>query len=221
MQVLSGISRINPWDLIFKKGIPDDLREPYPNFSLILKKVIQPTTKTVLDIAMGTGRHSVVLAQKGLDVWGFDLSESALSLAEKELLKKNLHCHIQKADMFLTLPYQDAFFHAVVAVQAIYHGYREDMEKAILEVYRVLKPKGYFGFTVSLDRGRSALGSLSPEFQEVAPYTYIPLSGREKGMPHFYPSTEEIYQLLREKFTHIDIWSDQIMNYKIVTAQKR
>jgi len=43
-----------------------------------------PTSGRALDVAGGTGRHAIWLAQRGLDVTLADVSEEAISLAEDE-----------------------------------------------------------------------------------------------------------------------------------------
>lgn len=136
------ITWINIWDEIFKSGAPTDLINPYSKFNIVLDKVLESKSKKVLDVAMGAGRHSMIMASSGLDVYAFDLSEEAIKISKSEANKRNLDIEILKADMFNTYPYKDNSFDAVIAIQAIYHGYKKHMLKAIREVHRVLKAGG-------------------------------------------------------------------------------
>ncbi|NNC95939.1 MAG: class I SAM-dependent methyltransferase [Chitinophagales bacterium] len=59
-----------------------------------LMHFIHPTKNSkVLDLACGSGRHSIYLARMELDVYGIDLSENSISIAKKSE-KQNLHFDI-------------------------------------------------------------------------------------------------------------------------------
>lgn len=218
----------NPWEEVYEKeGIPEDLRSPHFSFGYILEEIMQTGPTKVLDVAMGPGRHAVTMVEKGLEVYGFDLSRKALELAYTELGKRNLSCELTQADMFGGYPYPDNFFHSVVAVQAIYHGFREHMGAAFSEIHRVLMPGGPFGFTVSLDYQRAAKGArgsrvkqLRPiTFEEVAPKTFMPLRGREKGLPHFYPGESELEEMAEPYFYDLISYTDHQKKYRIVLCK--
>lgn len=212
---------INNWDNIFKKGVPRDLLNPYGRFDIVMNKLLEAGVKRVLDVAMGAGRHSVILASSGLSVDGFDLSNSALSLAKKELKKRKLKCQVIKEDMFNSYPYNDGTFDAVVAVQAIYHGYKRHMMKAINEIHRVLKPGGIFAFTVSTDKKRSSMGSKENKVVKVAPFTYVASAGREKGIPHYYPTQDKIVNILKKKFGNVSIMVDDRNKYLLIICNAK
>ncbi len=212
---------INVWDSIFRRGVPEDLLNPYGRFDIILNKLLEAGTKKVLDVAMGVGRHAAILANSGLEVYGFDLSDSALSLAKKELGRRNLRCQMVKEDMFNSYPYRDNFFDGVVAIQAIYHGYKNHMVKALSEIHRVLKKGGLLAFTVSTDKKRSALGSKSKEIIKIATNTYMAASGREKGIPHYYPTPDEVVTILKPKFGNISIIVDDRNKYLLIVCSAR
>lgn len=226
------ISWLNTWDEIYRtSGIPEDLRHPYGRFDFIAYQIIQAGAKNVLDVAMGPGRHSIELAKMGLKVYGFDLSIAALELAKQELQANQVESEMRVADMFDILPYPDNFFDSVVAIQAIYHGLPHDMQFAIDEIHRVLKPGGVFGFTVSMDCERPRVeqvgstlvtrSSLSDsDFIEVPGHedTYIYKVGREAGIPHYYPGEKKLQEMLSGKFNHILHFSDMERRYRLVTC---
>jgi len=56
------------------------------------------TSKRILDIGCGTGRHAIELAKRGYQVTGIDLSESQLKRAQEKAKDENVHIDFQQAD---------------------------------------------------------------------------------------------------------------------------
>lgn len=50
----------------------------------------QPTTRTVLELGSGTGRHALLLAERGYHIQGVELSTSMLELAGRHCLQASL-----------------------------------------------------------------------------------------------------------------------------------
>jgi len=99
----------------------------------------------VLDLACGLGTTSFYLHQKyKCNVVGVDISKNLIDIAQNVLDKTGLQDKIQfvVADA-LKLPYPDNSFDFVIT-QAFFILIN-DKEKAIEEIYRVLKPNGYLG----------------------------------------------------------------------------
>ena len=106
---------------------------------LAINKLALKNRAKVLDLCCGTGDISKLLADKKEveKVIGADFSQVMLEIAQK----KNNHEKIEyiNADC-LNLPFKDNSFDAVT----MFFGLRNipDKEKAINEIYRVLKPEG-------------------------------------------------------------------------------
>jgi SAM-dependent methyltransferase len=66
---------------------------------LILKNIDKTKTKSVLDLACGAGRHSILLAQKGFDVVGVDLSKNLLKNAKSKANELQLSIKFIEADL--------------------------------------------------------------------------------------------------------------------------
>ena len=64
----------------------------------IEKEINYDKTKIILDIACGTGRHSIELAKRGYSVSGFDLSEAQLSLANNKARQAGVSVEFFKQD---------------------------------------------------------------------------------------------------------------------------
>jgi len=214
---------LNAWDKVFfDNGTPDDLQDPYPRFGSICDFLNSGSTKTVLDIACGSGRHAIELAKKGYYVYASDISRVALSIAEKLAEENGVSdlVHLFLGDMFEKYNFPDASLDAVIAIQAIYHGYPKDMQKSLGEINRVLKKGGRFVFTLSRDHDRSMLGSATKESKEVDYKTYLPLVGRERGLPHYYPDEDDVTRMLNGCFSSVEMVNDDVNKYLVVYCIK-
>ncbi|MGH7175320.1 MAG: class I SAM-dependent methyltransferase [Minisyncoccia bacterium] len=95
--------------------------------------------KKVLDIAVGSGFSAVAFVRAGAEVTGIDLTAFAVQHAKKNLSLRGLPATIEQMDaQAMTFP--DASFDFVNAWGCLMH--MPDTEKAIQEIYRVLKPGG-------------------------------------------------------------------------------
>ncbi len=110
----------------------------------VVKFVTDQNTKTVLDIATGTGDLAIMLAQANVDdVTGLDISSGMLEVGKKKVIQLNLE---NKIKMILgdseKLPFENHTFDAITVGFGVRNF--EDLEKGLSEIYRVLKPKGVF-----------------------------------------------------------------------------
>lgn len=97
----------------------------------------------VLDLACGKGRHAVYMAEKGLDVTGFDLSPANISEANKSA-HEHLHFFIRDMREDLGKEEFDAVFNLFTGF-----GYFESDEEnfsVFKRIHEALKPGGLFIF---------------------------------------------------------------------------
>lgn len=123
----------------------------------------------VLDVGCGTGNFSIKLAKMGCEVIGIDISEEMLKVAEEKAKKEGLNIKFYNMDVY-NMEYEADYFDGIVSVTAF--EFLEEPEKAIEEMFRVLKPNGYLLIgTINKD---SAWGEmyLSKEFQENSVFKY-------------------------------------------------
>lgn len=97
-----------------------------------------------LDLCCGTGKISKLIKYPNIELYGIDISENMISIAKKE---------IKNATFFLgdatKLPFNNEYFDVVITGWGLRNI--NNLEKAIDEIYRVLKNGGRF---VSLDMGK-------------------------------------------------------------------
>lgn len=196
------------WNKIYK-NLGKDFASKLTEWDKFVKFLKKNKVCKVLDIGCGTGEHLLSLAKEEFKVWGFDLSPEAIKIAKKSFAESNLAADLKVASMHKKFPYKDNGFDAVYSLRTLNHCKRENIEATIKEVCRVLRPGGLIFITVIkiLGRkkiiGKTKLNTLPVEI--IAPYTYIPLEGKEKGIIHFLFNK----QLLREVFSQfkiLDIW---------------
>jgi len=117
--------------------------------------------KRVLDIAVGTGFSTVTFAKFGALVTGIDISEYAVRQTKRNLQLRGLQADILVMDG-QDLRFPDNTFDFVCAHGCLMH--MPDTQKAVTEIYRVLKPGGkvyawmyhrgwYYWFNVVFLRG--------------------------------------------------------------------
>jgi Methylase involved in ubiquinone/menaquinone biosynthesis len=96
---------------------------------------------TVLELGCGTGCFTRELADSGADIVAIDVSPDLLEIARGNCSAPNVQYQIQNA---YALGYPEAVFDSVVGSSVLHHL---EIEKALRDIYRVLKPEGTIYFT--------------------------------------------------------------------------
>jgi 2-polyprenyl-3-methyl-5-hydroxy-6-metoxy-1,4-benzoquinol methylase len=129
----------------------DDLlirsQDPYANakYEIILKWLKSSNVKTILNAGCGSGELSLILAQKGYAVTGFDLDRDYISLANKNLKKmkvKNCSFIVSGIENYKSKSQYDA----VIATDVLEHI--EDDIYAFKKLVSFVKPGGSVIITV-------------------------------------------------------------------------
>lgn len=116
-------------------------------FEILRRENCNPST--AVDLACGTGSVTALLARRGLQVVGVDLSEEMLTMAQQKSQ------YLENAPRFLRCPIQNLWLPrgvdlAVCALDSLdYITNPEDCQEAIRRVYRALNPGGIFIFDVN------------------------------------------------------------------------
>ncbi len=161
-----------------------------------VRHVVRPGDR-VLDACCGTGDLAVEARRQGAgEVTGLDFSERMLERARR----KDPGVEWVRGDL-LALPFEDASFDAATVGFGVRNV--EDLEAALRELRRVLRPGGRLGILeITTPRGALApfyrlwFDSVIPRLGRLLPggaaYTYLPASVRR------FPAPEELAALLGE-----------------------
>lgn len=205
------------WHEIFKRWgkVFTKIDENMPNLLKLFKK---HKVKRILDLGFGSGRHTVYFAKHGFEIYGIDIAEGGLNITNSWLKKEKVSANLTIGSIYDKLPYKDNFFDAIISTQSIHHGKIEEVRNCIKEVERILKPRGLLFITVRKRKFKKKwkvgtvvkkYGHQRSDYKIIAPRTYIPIEGGERGMPHYLFNKS----ILRKEFNHFkiyDIWTTSL-----------
>ena len=190
--------------------------------------------RTCVDLACGTGSVSVLLAEKGLDVVGVDMSEDMLTVAFDKA------CGMDNPPRFICQKLQELKLPrgvdlAVCALDSLdYITDPADCAEAIRRVYKALNPGGVFIFDVNtLEKLRAMDGQVwldedddvycvwRGEFDEetnICSYGMdlfqrqgdVWLRSFEEHREYAYSRTQLTDYLKAAGFTHIEVYADRV-----------
>ncbi len=204
------------WDKIFaERGRV--FTDPHSDMGRVVKLIQENNGSRILDLGCGSGRHVVYLTHLGFDVYGFDSSSKAISMAQEWLEEESLIAKLSVHKMENPFPYDDNFFDAIISIQVIHHNLMKDIRKTICEIERVLRPGGFLFVTFPVLRAAPSSEEDDWKLVKVEEGTYVPQSGWESGTPHHYFTEEEIPIEFRSFEIH-DIYLDET-NHRCVIAR--
>ncbi len=202
-------TRNRPWDQVtdFLDTLPDD--------------------STLLDIACGNGRHSVIARKRGMKVFGVDASTELAKIAQGRLREAGDH-KATGADVIagsaIHLPLARNTVDHALFIAALHHiPGRHRRVKALREVRRVLRPRGMALITVWArwqDRfadhyikelirhipRKIRLGENAPEFGDIL----VPWQGDEMRFYHLMSLRETVLTCKAAGFFVRDAWSEKL-----------
>ena len=147
----------------------------------------------VFDLGCGVGRHTVYFASLGYEVDALDLSNDAVKSTQEWLKKNELKANVDQGKMTdLTQP--DNHYDLVLAFNVIYHAYKDDMIHIINEIFRIIKPGGFFFGTILTKDPNQPFYNPKGVIDE---QTLIKLEEPEKGIPHFFSYTEDVLEFFK------------------------
>jgi tellurite methyltransferase len=152
--------------------------EPEPLVVSLLPRFKNEGLKKVLHLGFGLGRHSILLAQEGFEVYGIDTSPAGLHFALEWAEREAVTLHLALGEMS-QLPYASDSFDLILAWNVIYHGTVEYIQRTIAEMERCLRPGGYLLCSL-ISTGHDQCGLE----EEIEKGTYVIPGHKEKSYPH-------------------------------------
>ena len=129
------------YELVYKSRDESDA-EPLVD---LVEALADPAPEArILDVACGRGRHARILARRGYDVTGVDLSRRALEVARARAEEEGLEIAFERGDMRESIA-EAAFDGAVNLFTSFgYFETDEEHERALRQIAGALKPNGWF-----------------------------------------------------------------------------
>jgi len=129
------------WDELFRKShFP--LEEPQRQPAVLCDFLRDSDVRRIYDLGCSLGQNLMFLAERGFELYGTDLSETALMRAREKADGMKLRVELVKADMKSVL-FIGSLFDAVICIYAIYHNPLNEMRRTTSEISRVLRPGGF------------------------------------------------------------------------------
>ena len=101
-----------------------------------------------IDLACGAGRHTMLMAQMGIDSLGVDSSEASIEFAKNRSESLGLKNIKFVKGLVQDLELEKESFDIVIAWGLIHYLERQDQEEFIDKVLSILKPNGMFLLTL-------------------------------------------------------------------------
>lgn len=116
--------QVAEWDREYTKGktyTSTSAKEPSPSFPVLLsylKSFGKALEGNVLDVGCGVGRNAIPLAEMGLDVYGTEVSQEALTIIRAEIIDADLEntLHVCFHDMTTPFPFDEQYFDFVLDI---------------------------------------------------------------------------------------------------------
>lgn len=152
-----------------------------------------PENGLVLDVGSGRGIWLRKMVRLGLRVIGIDIVQDIVNTANEDIKSEGItdKARFMLGDV-LDIPFTPASFDAVTDIGLLQHLDKVDWGAYVEEIYRVLKPGGYF-LNVSLSRETTRFLDHQPKM--------APTGDFEKfGLQYYFFKRSEIKELFQGRF---------------------
>ena len=142
------------WDRIYRtRGfdrVPWHSGQPDKRLIRLVKRGRVPKGR-VLDMCSGDGTNSIYLASKGFEIYGVDISSTAVRIARERCRKRKLSC-VYEVGNALDPPFETMRFAFVFDRGCFHHLSRTGKLRYVKKVKRLLRPGGKFFLLCFSDR---------------------------------------------------------------------
>ncbi len=162
-----------------------------------------PKNQKILEAGCGTGNYIVSLTNIGHDVIGIELQEGRVHLAKKYLKKYGIKEEKVMQGDLQQLPFKDNTFDAIFSHGVIEHI--RDHDRAVQELYRVLKPGGYAMISVPSRISSFTISKLLTQAIDKIFGTHLWNIGYEKSFTKWkFKKTLQHFKIIELKITEIN-----------------
>ena len=203
------------WNNIYlNKGL--EYHSPLENINDLVNLYTSNKRLKILDVGCGCGKHLEVLAKKGHEVYGIDISNEALNLAKDNFKKKNLDGHFTCQSIYTRLPFEANSFNFIICLRTIHHSNQKDILDLIKEFKRILVSNGMIYITIPKVNLRK---KPITKIKKIANRTFLNLEGNEKNVIHFIYNQS----ILIKHFADFDkkIWVSDDHYYHLLGVLKK
>ncbi|MFC1943362.1 class I SAM-dependent methyltransferase [Chloroflexota bacterium] len=170
---------------------------------LELLQLIPSQGQLILDAGCGPGTYGIILAQKGNQVIGVEISPESVALAKERATKKGVRFSPMVGDLE-RLPFKDNSFDTCFCGWVLHHF--PDMDAAVAEFSRVLKSGGKIALT---EPNESNIAVRFSRFIEDLPLIrgWVLRAGWDTPNRTIHRHNDYIKALERQGFTDIEVSS--------------
>ncbi len=144
----------------------------------------------ILDAGCGIGRHVIFFSEQGFDVYGIDISDDAIKIANEWLSRKRLKSNLKVGNL-TSLKFPDEYFDVIISYAVLDHMTLSDFKRSLNEIRRVLTKNGYIFLTL-----RSTDDSEFGRGRKIEHNTFLLREGYAKGTIQHYFNLKEIKEAL-------------------------
>jgi len=177
-----------------------------------------PRNGRFLELGCGAGNITLLMAEKGFEAYGIDISPEAITWAEEKMGESPASADFRVGNVVELKSYSDSFFDFVFDGETLHCIIGADRKICLSSVFRVLKRSGFFhaGANLVYEKFSKRVGlESSCYFDPQSQCLY------HNGVPYYYLSREkEFLQEIREagfQIVHSEK-SPKIAEYKPIHA---
>jgi SAM-dependent methyltransferase len=128
------------WDAVYRDGRPPwDIDRPQPIFMHLLEA--GEITAPVLDCGCGTGEHTLMLAERGIEVLGMDLAPSAVARAREKAAERGIDASFEIGNALDLVRLERQF--ATVIDSGVFHVFNDaDRARYVRSLASATRPGG-------------------------------------------------------------------------------
>ena len=205
------------WDFIWNQpDLPEKIKFAFSVKKFDKQKILdilkRENKKTICDAGCGFGMYALYFAKYGFRVSGFDVSQKAVTAAQKILQENKFLFDSFVVSSITDIQFEDHRFDAVFSNSVLDHMMLCDAQKGIAELERITKEDGiiYLSFDILDEEDERLPHEILPD----GSYQYT--QGNRSGMI-LYPHTEEsVREFVKGHEAHAGLIEKEANGEKVV-----